>query len=81
VAAATDAQLSAQILSYSRTHGVFAGIDLSGGVLGPDKDANTDAYGANVDAHSIAFGEVTTPAEAQPLLKQLTIGAVGTGGK
>jgi len=80
-AAATDAQLSAQILSYSRTHGVFAGIDLSGGVLGPDKDANTDAYGANGDAHAIAFGEVTPPSEAQPLLKQLNSGAVGTSGK
>jgi lipid-binding SYLF domain-containing protein len=80
-AAATDAQLSAQILSYSRTRGVFAGIDLSGGVFGPDKDANTDVYGASVDANAIAFGDVKTPAEAQPLLKQLTSGAVGTSGK
>jgi len=80
-AAATDAQMSAQVLSYSRTRGVFAGMDLSGGVLGPDKDANTDVYGANADAHAIAFGDVTTPPEAQSLLKQLAIGAVGTSGK
>ena len=79
--AATDAQLSAQILSYSRTRGVFAGIDLSGGVLGPDKDANTDVYGANVDTHAIAFGTVRPLPEAQPLLKELTIGAVGTSGR
>ena len=80
-AAATDAQLSAQILSYSRTRGVFAGIDLSGGVLGPDKDANSDAYGATAEASTIAFGHVTAPPEAQAFLKQLTVGAVGTSGK
>jgi SH3 domain-containing YSC84-like protein 1 len=80
-AAATDAQLSAQILSYSRTRGVFAGIDLSGGVLGPDKDANTDAYGATAEASTIAFGNINAPPEAQAFLKQLTVGAVGTSGK
>jgi len=80
-AAATDAQLSAQILSYSRTRGVFAGIDLSGGVLGPDKDANTDAYGATAEASTIAFRNITAPPEAQAFLKQLTVGAVGTSGK
>lgn len=80
-AAATDAQLSAQILSYSRTHGIFAGIDLSGGVLGPDKDANTDVYGANVSARSIAFGSVKTPPEARSLIQELTTGAVGTSGR
>jgi lipid-binding SYLF domain-containing protein len=80
-AAATDAQLSAQILSYSRTHGIFAGIDLSGGVLGPDKDSNTDVYGANVDANSIAFGAVKTPPEARSLIQELTTGAVGTSGR
>jgi SH3 domain-containing YSC84-like protein 1 len=80
-AAATDAQLSAQILSYSRTRGIFAGIDLSGGVLGPDKDANTDAYGATADADAIASGKVTAPPEARAFLKELTVGAVGTSGK
>lgn len=80
-AAATDAQLSAQILSYSRTRGVFAGIDLSGGVLGPDKDSNTDVYGSDVEAKTIAFGSVPVPPEAQPFLKELTIGTVGTSGK
>jgi lipid-binding SYLF domain-containing protein len=44
-AASTDGQLNAQILSYSRSKGVFAGIDLSGGVLRPDEDANVEAYG------------------------------------
>src|SRR5438105_6516746 len=43
--ASTDAKLSAEMLSYSRSHGVFAGIDLSGGVLRPDKEALVRAYG------------------------------------
>ena len=80
-AAATDAQLSAEILSYSRTKGVFAGIDISGGVLGPDKDANVDAYGANADAQKIAFGNTPAPTEAQAFLKQLSSQMVGTSGK
>ena len=39
-AAATDAQMNAEMLSYSRSHGLFAGIDLSGGVLRPDTEAD-----------------------------------------
>jgi len=80
--AATDAQMSAEILSYSRARGIFAGIDISGGVLGPDKDSNTDVYGANADPKEIAFGKVQAPPEAQPLLKELSRQAVvGTTGK
>src|SRR6267378_6065110 len=43
--AGTDAQMGAEILSYSRTQGLFAGINLSGGVLRPDNDDNRDLYG------------------------------------
>jgi SH3 domain-containing YSC84-like protein 1 len=80
-AAATDAQMRAEILSYSRSRGVFAGIDISGGKLGPDKDANVDVYGSEVDAKEIAFGNVKTPPEAQTLHKELNRQAVGTSGK
>jgi len=80
-AAATDAQLSAQILSYSRTRGVFAGIDLSGGILGADKDANTDVFGPNVEAQTIVLGDVKAPREAEPFLRELTTGVVGTSGQ
>lgn len=59
-AVSTDARLSAQILSYSRSKGLFAGIDLSGGVLRPDKDANADFYGRPVAAHDVLFGKMTT---------------------
>jgi len=78
--AATDAQLRAEILSYSRARGVFAGIDISGGVLSPDKDANTDAYGANLDAKEIAFGNVPPPPETRPLLKELSRQTAATTG-
>jgi SH3 domain-containing YSC84-like protein 1 len=54
--AATDAQLNAEMLSYSRAQGVFAGIDLSGGVLKPDKEANMRAYGSDVSARDIVMG-------------------------
>lgn len=60
--AATDAQLSAEILSYSRSQGLFAGIDLSGGTLKPDKDANARAYGSNVEARDVALGTARTAA-------------------
>jgi lipid-binding SYLF domain-containing protein len=54
--AATDVQLTAEMLSYSRTQGVFAGIDLSGGVLRPDKEGNERAYGPGVNAHTVVEG-------------------------
>jgi lipid-binding SYLF domain-containing protein len=79
-AAATDVQMRAEIVSYSRSRGVFAGIDISGGVLGPDKDASTDVYGPNVDPAQIAFGSARPPAEAQPLLAELNRQAVATTG-
>jgi SH3 domain-containing YSC84-like protein 1 len=61
--AATDAQLKAEILSYSRTQGLFAGINLSGGVVRPDVDDNTDLYGANTSAKDVVMS-TTTPAPA-----------------
>jgi lipid-binding SYLF domain-containing protein len=69
--AATNAQMRAEILSYSRARGVFAGIDISGGVLSPDKDANSGAYGADHTPKGIVFGSATPPSEAGPLLKAL----------
>ncbi len=70
--AGTDAKLTAEILSYSRSRGAFAGIDLSGGVLGPDKDSNADAYGKNVTAKEILIDHtVTMPTEASPFVAAL----------
>ena len=54
--AATDAQMTAEMLSYSRSKGLFAGIDLSGGSLKPDDSANERAYGPTVSASEVALG-------------------------
>jgi lipid-binding SYLF domain-containing protein len=62
--AGTDAQLTAEILSYSRAKGLFAGIDLSGGSLNPDQSKNERVYGANASAKDIALG--TTPVKLTP---------------
>jgi len=68
--AATDAQLSAEMLSYSRSKGLFAGVNLSGGSLNPDKSENERAYGPNTSAREIALG--TTPAKMSAELRVFT---------
>jgi lipid-binding SYLF domain-containing protein len=72
--AATDAQLHAEILSYSRSSGLFAGIDLSGGVLRPDKQADARAYGSTVAARDVVFGGrgLSRPSAARPFLSALS---------
>ncbi|HZT75038.1 MAG TPA: lipid-binding SYLF domain-containing protein [Vicinamibacterales bacterium] len=80
--ASTDAQFSAEILSYSRAAGVFAGIDLSGGVLKPDKDSNTDVYGPGHVARDIVMGQgVAVPAAANDFMRSLSSEARATTGK
>ncbi len=70
--AETDAQLHAEVLSYSRSQGLFAGIDLSGGVLRPDKDSNTDAYGANVAPRELLLtNSVRAAAGTRPFIVAL----------
>ena len=69
--AATDLKLNAEILSYSRSRGLFAGIDVSGGVLRPDKDANAHAYGS-LGAHDIVLGGgVAAPAAVRAFVDAL----------
>jgi lipid-binding SYLF domain-containing protein len=55
-ASASTSENLAQVLSYSRSKGVFAGVNLSGGSLRVDKDSNTDAYGASVALDTIING-------------------------
>ena len=69
--AATDAQMHAEILSYSRAHGVFAGINLSGGVLKPNVDDNKDLYGKNVVVAKVATGGAAAPASTEPFMRAL----------
>jgi lipid-binding SYLF domain-containing protein len=71
-AAATDASLSAQVLSYSRSSGLFAGVALDGSVLTIDRKANESAYGiSGVLASQILEGKVAAPAEAQAFTASL----------
>jgi lipid-binding SYLF domain-containing protein len=68
----TDAQLQAEMLSYSRAQGLFAGIDLSGGVLRPDDDSNKAVYGADATPAAIlARREISAPPEAAAFLRAL----------
>lgn len=70
--AMTDAQLKAEILSYSRAQGLFAGIDLTGGVLKPDPDANENTYGKDIRTRNIVIDRtVTAPIEADSFMRAL----------
>jgi lipid-binding SYLF domain-containing protein len=69
--AETDATLQAEILSYSRTHGIFAGISLAGASLRPDKDDNRALYGHEITTKEILMGDVKTPAAGDRLVHAL----------
>jgi SH3 domain-containing YSC84-like protein 1 len=72
-AAATDAQLSAEMLSYSHARGLFAGIDLSGGVLRLDNHANEEFYGHTIVGRDVLLGKAheRTPAAATTFIAAL----------
>jgi lipid-binding SYLF domain-containing protein len=79
---ATDAQITSEMLSYSRSKGLFAGIDLSGGVLSPDEKADERAYGNAVTAREIVDGtKVTTPMAARGFVASLGREAQATSGR
>jgi lipid-binding SYLF domain-containing protein len=62
----TDLLMKAQILSYSRSRGLFAGLELKGAVIAPDGGANRDVYGSDATAREIIVeGKVRTPPEIQ----------------
>jgi SH3 domain-containing YSC84-like protein 1 len=70
--AETDVTMRAEILSYSRARGLFAGISLEGSTLRPDNGANKNLYGKDVSAKSIVFNHaVPVPACAKELLATL----------
>jgi len=71
--AATDVQMTAQILSYSRSKGLFAGLALEGAVLRPSNDDNRGLYGKEVSAKDILIaGTIPPPAAAEPLIRLLS---------
>jgi lipid-binding SYLF domain-containing protein len=70
--AETDLAMSAEILSYSRAKGLFAGVSLEGSTLRPDDDVNKKLYGKEVSATEIVReGKVLTPTAAQPMAEVL----------
>jgi lipid-binding SYLF domain-containing protein len=71
--ASTDVTLRAEVLTYSRARGLFAGISLEGSTVRPDNDGNEAVYGKKLEARDIVLkGAVAPPASAKMLLSELT---------
>jgi SH3 domain-containing YSC84-like protein 1 len=68
-AAGTDWKLSAEFLTYSRSKGLFAGIDLDGSVVSQNQDDTMALYGASIPFDTILKGSQATPAEAEPFVR------------
>jgi SH3 domain-containing YSC84-like protein 1 len=64
----TDWKMNAEILTYSRAKGVFAGLTLNGAAVHRDDDAMKIAYGPGVDTRAVLSGQVPPPPEAHPFL-------------
>jgi SH3 domain-containing YSC84-like protein 1 len=74
--ASTDAYMKAEILSYSRAQGLFAGISLQGSTIRPDDDASAKIYGRRIKARDIVLGKrIAMPAAGQHLIRALQKGA------
>jgi lipid-binding SYLF domain-containing protein len=69
--AETDAQLHAELLTYSRARGLFAGVSLEGATLRPDDDSNKDMYGRAMSNQDVVLGNVTPPATAARLIAEM----------
>ena len=70
--AQTDAAMTAEILSWSRSRGVFAGVALEGATLRGDPDANLDLYGKRLELRQIVTGATPVPPAGQPLIDRLS---------
>jgi lipid-binding SYLF domain-containing protein len=68
VEGATDWKMRAQVLTYSRARGLFAGITLNGAVISEDKDATRELYGRLVPFKTILTGAVATPQGGEPFI-------------
>src|SRR3984885_15055731 len=71
-AAGTDLKLNAEILSYSRSKGIFIGVSLDGAVVQADKSGDRAMYGHDVDRHEILDGKIAVPPSARVLLRELS---------
>lgn len=78
-AAETSASMRAEILTYARSRGLFAGISLNGAVLTPDKDANKALYNRAIEARDLLInGNVAIPAPAQKFIDTLRTTSAGS---
>jgi len=64
--------MRAEVLTYSRTRGLFAGIDLSGSAISQDKDETQILFGQMVPFQDILRGKVPPPAGSEPFLAAVT---------
>jgi lipid-binding SYLF domain-containing protein len=69
--AGTDWTLSTEILTYSRSHGIFAGITLNGAVVEQDNDSTEAIYGRDHSFRSILSGEVSAPESTQEFMRSI----------
>ena len=69
--ASTDIVMQAEMLTYSRSRGLFAGVSLEGSTLRPDNDANTLVYGSAIPARDIVKGSIAVPSAAKPMVDLL----------
>jgi SH3 domain-containing YSC84-like protein 1 len=69
--ASTDAVMQAEMLTYSRSRGLFAGVSLEGASLRPDNDANAAVYGSPIPAREIVKGSVAVPSAAKAMIDTL----------
>ena len=66
--AGTDWKMNAELLTYSRSKGAFAGLTLEGAVIEPDSDSTVAIYGKNESFRKVLLGEVAPPASAAPFM-------------
>ena len=78
-AADTDWKMRAQVLSYSRTRGVFAGLELNGALIQQDKESTYEFYNKFVPFKTSLNGEIQTPKGAEPFLSTLAKWAKSAG--
>lgn len=69
--ASTDIAMQAEMLTYSRSRGLFAGVSLEGSTLRPDKDANALVYGSQIAPRELVKGTTAVPSAAKPMVDVL----------
>jgi lipid-binding SYLF domain-containing protein len=67
--AGTDWKMTTEVLTYSRSKGVFAGLTLEGAVVEQDNDSTRAIYGKHMEFRNILSGKVATPKSAEPFMK------------